>query len=316
MQAQSLTALALMLLSCTILGCQSKNDEKNLAPVNNTSTPTQVTTTIQTPQSPTSQQPTTLINIAAAQSLQPVMPILVNDFTRQHPEIQIKVDYNAAGKLYDEIVNKPVKYDIYLSANQVFTQKLYENGHTQGYKYGKPFTYTQGQLVLYSTKHPIEATPTSTLSDYSLDHPNFVLAIADPLIAPYGNAAQVWLVNQNLLSIVSGNIGVKTSIDEAFSAADSGQADFGFVALSQVLSKNQDNSLSSYSNTINYAILPRDSYPPIVQDGIVLKQTPASQAFAAYLLTAKAQDIFTSTGFLPVCTTTTLLPACKTAPTP
>ena len=102
------------------------------------------------------------------------------------------------------------------------------------------------------------------------------------------------------------------TLDETFALTDSGKADFGFVSLSQVLNKPNNLALQNVDTlSNNYLILPKDSYPPILQDGIILNHPETSQIFVDYLKSAKAQDVLTDAGFLPICTSTTILPACK-----
>mgnify|MGYP001760146869 FL=1 len=175
-----------------------------------------------------------------------------------------------------------------------------------------PFTYTRGQLVLYSHKYPMDISPTTTLDQLMLDNKPFSLAIANPKSLAYGVAAEAWLVNQNLYNNIQSKIVYTNTLDETFALTDSGKADFGFVSLSQVLNKPNNIALQNVDTlSNNYLILPKDSYPPILQDGIILNHPETSQIFVDYLKSAKAQDVLTDAGFLPICTSTTILPACK-----
>ena len=158
----------------------------------------------------------------------------------------------------------------------------------------------------------MDISPTTTLDQLMLDNKPFSLAIANPENLAYGVAAEAWLVNQNLYNNIKPKIIYTNTLDETFALTDSGKADFGFVSLSQVLNKPNNIALQNV-NTLsnNYLILPKNSYPPILQDGIILNQPDTSQIFVDYLKSAKAQDVLTDAGFLPICTSTTILPACK-----
>ena len=158
----------------------------------------------------------------------------------------------------------------------------------------------------------MDISPTTTLDQLMLDNKSFSLAIANPKSLAYGMAAEAWLVNQNLYNNIKSKIVYTNNLDETFALTDSGKADFGFVSLSQVLNKPNNIALQNVDTlSNNYLILPKDSYPPILQDGIILNHPETSQIFVDYLKSAKAQDVLTDAGFLPICTSTTILPACK-----
>lgn len=238
-----------------------------------------------------------------------VLPILVSDFNRHYPTIKIQLTFAPNDVLYKKVSANRQNFDIYLSGNQLYPKQIIDNTKSPQ---AEPFTYTRGQLVLYSHNYPMDISPTTTLDQLILDNKAFTVAMANPTSLAYGVSAETWLVNQNLYSNIKSKIVYTNNLDEAFAMADSGQADFGFVSLHQVLNKPNNNSLQSINTlTNNYLILPKDSYPPILQDGVILNNPEVSQKFVDYIKSAKAQDVLTDAGFLPICTATTILPACK-----
>lgn len=256
---------------------------------------------------------TSTLNIAAASNLQFVLPLLVNDFNQTYPNIKVNVNFDTSVDLYDAISNKTHNYDVFLSSNQTFPKLIFESKKgqsTANLKYSKPFSFARGQLVLYSKKHIIEATPTSSLSDFILDNPKAKVMVANPQISSYGMATENWLVNQNLNTKIDNNLVFEPTIDDAFDAIEQDQGDFGFVALSQVINQN-DKAAITVDSASHYAILPKDSYPPILLDGIIINPSEESEQFVDYLLTAKAQDVMIDAGYLPICQASNLLPACK-----
>ena len=122
--------------------------------------------------------------------------------------------------------------------------------------------------------------------------------------------SEMCIRDRNLSNEVSQDIIYQPTVDDVLTTVEKNEADFGFVALAQVINK-QHNPIGQSTNILKYAILPKDSYPPILQNGIVLNPSPTSEQFVAYLSTAKAQDIMTDAGYLPVCQSSNLLPACK-----
>jgi len=299
----------LCIVTALMAGCNSSNSNQNSTTPNNQST--KETTKAISNNAPIASSPKAIENlhIAAFSNLRMVLPILVSDFNHNYPNIKIQITFEPNAALYDKVNANPQSFDIYLAGNQSYPKQMLAS--VKGVK-SSPFTYTRGQLVLYSHKYPMDISPTTTLDQLMLDNKPFSLAIANPKSLAYGMAAEAWLVNQNLYNNIKPKIVYTKNLDETFALTDSGKADFGFVSLSQVLNKPNNIALQNV-NTLsnNYLILPKNSYPPILQDGIILNQPDTSQIFVDYLKSAKAQDVLTDAGFLPICTSTTILPACK-----
>lgn len=299
----------LFIITAFIAGCNSSNSNQNSKTSNNQSAkePAKAISN----NTPIASSPKAIENlrIAAFSNLRMVLPILVSDFNHNYPNIKIQITFEPNAVLYDTVNANPQSFDIYLAGNQTYPKQMLAS--VKGTK-SSPFTYTRGQLVLYSHKYPMDVSPTTTLDQLMLDNKPFSLAIANPKSLAYGMAAEAWLVNQNLYNNIQSKIVYTNTLDETFALTDSGKADFGFVSLSQVLNKPNNIALQNVDTlSNNYLILPKDSYPPILQDGIILNHSNTSQIFVDYLKSAKAQDVLTDAGFLPICTSTTILPACK-----
>ena len=299
----------LCIFTAFIAGCNSSNNNQNSTAANNQASKESAKTISNNVPAASSPKATEILHIAAFSNLRMVLPILVSDFNHNYPNIKIQITFAPNAALYNTVNANPQNFDIYLSGNQTYPKQMLAS--VKGVK-SSPFTYTRGQLVLYSHKYPMDISPTTTLDQLMLDNKSFSLAIANPENLAYGVAAEAWLVNQNLYNNIKSKIVYTNTLDETFALTDSGKADFGFVSLSQVLNKPNDNALQNVDKlTNNYLILPKDSYPPILQDGIILNHPNTSQIFVDYLKSAKAQDVLTDAGFLPICTATTILPACK-----
>ena len=299
----------LCIVTAFIAGCNSSNSNQNSTTSNNQSAKEPAKAISKNAPAASSPKATEILHIAAFSNLRMVLPILVSDFNHNYPNIKIQITFEPNAALYDTVNANPQSFDIYLAGNQTYPKQMLAS--VKGVK-SAPFTYTRGQLVLYSHKYPMDISPTTTLDQLMLDNKSFSLAIANPKSLAYGVAAEAWLVNQNLYNNIKPKIVYTNTLDETFALTDSGKADFGFVSLSQVLNKPNDNALQNVNTlTNNYLILPKDSYPPILQDGIILNHPETSQIFVDYLKSAKAQDVLTDAGFLPICTSTTILPACK-----
>lgn len=299
----------LCIVTAFIAGCNSSNSNQNSTTSNNQSAKEPAKAISKNAPAASSPKVIENLHIAAFSNLRMVLPILVSDFNHNYPNIKIQITFAPNAALYNTVNANPQNFDIYLSGNQTYPKQMLAS--VKGVK-SAPFTYTRGQLVLYSHKYPMDISPTTTLDQLMLENKPFSLAIANPKSLVYGMAAEAWLVNQNLYNNIQSKIVYTNTLDETFALTDSGKADFGFVSLSQVLNKPNDNALQNVKTlTNNYLIIPKDSYPPILQDGIILNHPETSQIFVDYLKSAKAQDVLTDAGFLPICTSTTILPACK-----
>ena len=301
--------IMLFIVIVFIAGCNSSNSNQNSTTSNNQSAKEPAKAISKNAPAASSPKVIENLRIAAFSNLRMVLPILVSDFNHNYPNIKIQITFEPNAALYDTVNANPQNFDIYLSGNQSYPKQMLAS--VKGVK-SAPFTYTRGQLVLYSHKYPMDISPTTTLDQLILDNKPFSLAIANPKSLAYGMAAEAWLVNQNLYNNIKSKIVYTNTLDETFALTDSGKADFGFVSLSQVLNKPNNIALKNVDTlSNNYLILPKDSYPPILQDGIILNHPETSQIFVDYLKSAKAQDVLTDAGFLPICTSTTILPACK-----
>ena len=119
------------------------------------------------------------------------------------------------------------------------------------------------------------------------------MSIANPKLAPYGQAAVEVLTKLGLFTTLSKKFVQGENIAQAYQFVMSGNAELGFVALSQVM---QHGKLSSGSGWI----VPDNLHSPIRQDAVLLlpgKGDPAATALLQYLKSAKAQAIIKAYGY-------------------
>jgi molybdate transport system substrate-binding protein len=115
------------------------------------------------------------------------------------------------------------------------------------------------------------------------------LSIADPKAAPYGAAAMETLDKLGLTEAVTPKIVTAENISQALQFVESGSAELGFVALSQVI--DSDNSKW---------IVPAELYSPIAQGAVLLKtgeNDDAAKAFLDYLRSDEAVAVIEKAGY-------------------
>ncbi|WP_105532855.1 molybdate ABC transporter substrate-binding protein [Solimicrobium silvestre] len=195
------------------------------------------------------------------------------------------LSFGATGKFYAQIKNA-APFDILLAADQTTPTQLAQE---QAAVAGSQFTYAIGKLVLWSAAAGLVDAQGAILKHGSFAH----LALASPKQAPYGAAALETLTALNLVKELSPKFVQGESIGQTYTFVATGNAELGFVALSQVWENNQIKSGSAW-------IVPENLYAPLRQDAILLKHgkdNSAALALLAYLKTDAAKNIIRSYGY-------------------
>lgn len=239
------------------------------------------------------------LRIAAAANLSDVLPEIIAGYKtdKNLPTQEIEVTYASSGKLYAQIISG-APYDIFLSANQEFPAKLakekLDNLKSADKTTYQPFTYTQGQLALYSTTKSLQGLNPTALNELLTTGPDSKITIANPELAPYGKSAQAYLQAQNIFDTLTeqNRIIQAENIGQAFQYAHTGNVDYGFVAQSQLTAIK--------ATPEQFYTLAPDSYPAILQDGIVLSDATAATDFSNYLRAPAGQQYFSKAGYLVV----------------
>ena len=239
------------------------------------------------------------LRIAAAANLSDVLPEIIAAYKmdKTPPAQAIDVTYASSGKLYAQITSG-APYDIFLSANQEFPAKLakekLDNAKYADEATHEPFTYTQGQLALYSVNKSLKGLNTTTLNALLMSESDSKITIANPELAPYGKSAQAYLQSQNIFDTLTeqSRIIQAENIGQAFQYAHTGNVDYGFVAQSQLTAIK--------ATPEQFYTLAPDAYPPILQDGLVISDTTAATDFSNYLRSPTGQQYFSDAGYLAI----------------
>lgn len=239
------------------------------------------------------------LRIAAAANLSDVLPEIIAAYQADKtlPSQAIDVTYASSGKLYAQITSG-APYDIFLSANQEFPTKLakekLDNVKSADEATHEPFTYTRGQLALYSVNKSLKGLNPTTLNALLMSESDSKITIANPELAPYGKSAQAYLQTQNIFDTLTeqSRIIQAENIGQAFQYAHTGNVDYGFVAQSQLTAIK--------ATPEQFYTLTPDAYPPILQDGLVINETTAATDFSNYLRSPAGQQYFSDAGYLAI----------------
>jgi len=193
--------------------------------------------------------------------------------------------FGATGQFYAQIKNG-APFEVFLAADDVRPARLEAERQTVP---GSRFTYATGSLALWSAQPGYVDGQGAVLKQNAFRH----LAIANPKAAPYGLAATQVLDKLGLAAAVKPKIVQGQSIAQTQQFVASGNAELGFVALSQVYKDGQLSAGSAW-------LVPGELHDPIKQDAVILakgKDNPAAQAFVDYLKGPKAAAIIKSYGY-------------------
>lgn len=193
--------------------------------------------------------------------------------------------FGATGKFYAQITNG-APFEVLLAADDDTPAKL--EAEKQAVP-GTRFTYATGKLVLWSAREGYVDSQGKVLQDGHFAH----LSIANPKAAPYGAAAVETLTRLNLYQRLQPRIVQGENISQAHQFVSTGNAELGFVALSQV---SRDGRFTSGSGWI----VPESMHSPIRQDAVILLKgaaNPAARALADYLKSDKAKAIIRAYGY-------------------
>ncbi|RLJ65325.1 molybdate transport system substrate-binding protein [Sulfurisoma sediminicola] len=224
------------------------------------------------------------VSVAVAANFTAPMNAIAAEFARDTGH-QAKLSFGSSGKFYAQIRNG-APFQVFLSADDETPARLEQEGATAP---GSRFTYAIGSLVLWSSAPNLVDARGEVLRRGGFDK----LAIANPKLAPYGRAAVEVLTAMNLLDAVSGKFVQGENIGQTHQFVMSGNADLGFVALSQVMKDGKVTGGSAW-------IVPDTMHAPIRQDAVVLtsgKDNPAAAALMNYLKGDKARAIIKSYGY-------------------
>lgn len=198
---------------------------------------------------------------------------------------KLALSSGATGKFYAQIKNG-APFEVLLAADDETPAKLEKEGYAVA---GSRFTYAIGKLVLWSAKPDLVDGKGEVLRKGAFTH----LALANPKLAPYGAAAVETLKALNLLDTVQPKFVQAENIAQAFQFIASGNAELGFVALSQV---HEDGKLKSGSAWI----VPASLHQPIRQDAVLLEKgrtRPAAQALLRFLKSDQAKNLIRQYGY-------------------
>lgn len=224
------------------------------------------------------------VQVAVAANFTAPIQAIAKDFEKDTGH-KLVAAYGATGQFYAQIKNG-APFEVFLAADDSTPAKLEQE---KAIVPGSRFTYAIGTLALWSAKPGYVDANGEVLKKNAFKH----LSIANPKTAPYGLAATQVLDKLKLTEATKPKLVEGQNITQAFQFVSTGNAELGFVALSQIYKDGKVESGSAW-------IVPSSLHEPIRQDAVILekgKDNPAAKALVDYLKGPKAAAVIKSYGY-------------------
>ncbi len=220
------------------------------------------------------------IHIFSASSTKEAISEIIKKFEQTHKDDKVNVTFGASGEGYTRFHNG-LKYDIFLSADQTYPDKIVSDGDA----ISDAKIYAKGVIALYSKNQ-------NYLNIENLNNSEIKkIAVANPKTAPYGALAIRLLVRYDLYNQVSNKLVFGNNIAQTVQFVDSGNAEVGLVAFSLVKTTKDSNS---------YKLVDSSKYDPLPQSFVITKYAKDKKLafdFANYLTSQESRGIFNKYGF-------------------
>lgn len=213
--------------------------------------------------------------------------------------VQVAIVSSSTGKLYAQICNG-APFDVFLAADALRPALLHQEG-----KCLPPFVYAVGRVVLWTgraelfdavdwkdffpSKAPPHSEPPRPARQKILRAgvPQKI-ALPQPQLAPYGEAARQALITTALWQQVAAQMVFGQNVAQAFQFAASGAADLAFTAASLALSHEGKKG----------RFWPVEEAEPVVQQGcMVSEDNEEAASFVASLLSGKNASLLRRYGY-------------------
>jgi molybdate transport system substrate-binding protein len=225
------------------------------------------------------------VQVAVASNFIGPLKVIKDRFEKESGHTMVIIA-GSTGKLFAQ-VKHGAPFDLLLAADALRPRLLEEEGFTVR---GSRFTYAVGRLTLWSANpNQIQKEGAEIFQQQTFNH----LAMANPKTAPYGRAALQALKKLGVWDQVRRKVVQGENIGQAFQFAATGNAELGFVALSQTRDPKNKIKGSRWD-------VPPDLYDPIYQDLVLLKRgrdNPAAQALVSFILRPAGRKIIADYGY-------------------
>lgn len=222
--------------------------------------------------------------VAVASNFIKPMQAISKQFTQETGH-EVKLAFGSSGKLMAQIKHG-APYDLFLSADKDKVTRLLANKLAIA---GSEFIYAQGRLVLWSSKQGLVDGTSNILKSNHFQR----IAVADAKLAPYGKAAEQVIDKLDIHEHIKPRMVKGENISQTYQFVHTGNAELGFIALSQITQHAEINKGSSW-------LVPDTYHQAIEQYAVTLnraKENPAAKALSHFLQQESTLTLIGSFGY-------------------
>ncbi|MCA1780033.1 MAG: molybdate ABC transporter substrate-binding protein [Xanthomonadaceae bacterium] len=221
------------------------------------------------------------IRVAVASNFSDAIKAAVDVFEKESGHRVILI-FGSTGKHYAQIRNG-APFEAFFAADARRPELLEAQGVAEP---GSRFTYAVGKVVLWSPDPDLIDAGADVLVEGGFRH----LAMANPKLAPYGKATEEVMRKKGVWDNLRTRTVRGENIAQTFQFVKSGNAELGFVALSQITKPGKAIAGSLWRP-------PQALYTPIEQQAVLLEDNPAARQFLAFMQEDAAVKIIQSHGY-------------------
>jgi molybdate transport system substrate-binding protein len=224
------------------------------------------------------------IQVSAAISLKPLLEMVAAEYAKSRPKVQVVFNFAGTPELVRQI-KAGAPADIFISADEKLvivveaTKRLVSR-----------FDFVRNTLVLIARDKAKSIANGESLADKDVKK----IALMERSSAA-GRYAYEYLKSTSLLPKVDAKLVYMENVRAVFTVVAKGNADAGFVYLTDVKAFNANNDVR------NVAIIDPKSHGPIVYPACLLKNplhvNPEASAFFEYLKTENIRSLASAFGF-------------------
>ena len=236
------------------------------------------------------------LQVAVAANFAKPLHTIANDYFKNTGQ-KVSITVSSSGTLFAQLTHG-AQFDVFLSADTARPNALVEVGRVNA---EDVHVYAKGRLVFLSSKN-VASVPHFTAELLK----GKKLAIANPKLAPYGEAAKQYLANTHQWNTVTPYIVKGKNVLQAYQFFTTGNASYALVAYSLALNGKlmgeADGHSSNVPQRVGAILIPDTLHQPILQSLAVTassERKAAATAFARYLLSMQVQENLPSWGYLP-----------------
>jgi len=221
------------------------------------------------------------LRVAVASNFKEPVEVLARRFETSTTH-RVHFSFGSTGKLYAQIRNG-APFDLFLAADADRPARLEKEGLALP---ETRFTYAVGRLVLWSPQEGDVDAEGKVLETGAFRH----LAIANPRLAPYGQAAVEVLRKRELWEKLQGRLVQGENIAQTHQFVHSGNAELGLLAYSQVIRPGKPVVGSVW-------VIPQSLHTPLRQQAVLLKESKAGRTFLDWLRGEEARLVIKAHGY-------------------